>query len=346
MNEIKQKNSVTKLKQPILPFIILLSVLILGTLSYYILWEDTGGTFIDALYMTIITITTVGFMEVHPLDSIGRLLTIFISLLGIGSLFYILMVIMENLFIIQLQNIRGKKKMQKKIEMLENHIILVGFGRVGKLTAAELSNQQIDFVVIDEKFDELTNDKFNNKFLTVTGDAAEDNVLKKAGIERASGIIVTTANPATTVFVVLTAKVLNPNIFIVARADEDNDVQKLIRAGADRIVNPYQIGGQRLANLMIKPNVIDFFETSFGSKEFNLTIENMELPADSPLIAKTLSETEIRKNSGATILAIVRNDKPYINPDADFILQCNDQLVSFGSREQLKKLEMMVIGKK
>lgn len=231
--------------------------------------------------------------------------------------------------------------MKKTIEELEDHIILIGNGRVGKLAADILKSSGKDFVVIDEEFEENLSIRMKKGLLSVLGDATEDDVLLRAGIKRAKGMIVTTANSATNVFVVLSAKVLNPKIFIVARSDEENANEKIRRAGADRIVNPYAIGGQRLANLMINPNVVEFFETSFGTGSQNLTIENIRLPEKCSLFGQNLKEIDVRRKIGATILAIDHGSVPYVNPDADFVLKEGDQLVAFGTSEQIKNFEKL-----
>lgn len=335
-NQLKEQ-----LKKPIIPAIILMIIIIIGTLGYNIIWRETDSSLIDELYMTLITITTVGYSEIYPLDTTGRLFTMLIAVIGIGSLFYILSVFMENLVIMQLSNYRGRKRRMKKIKDLKNHIILVGLGRVGKLAASQLKRRNQKFVLIDfqEKEEEINN--FDSDLLYITGDATEDEILIKAGIERARGMIVATANPSTTVFVVLSSKVLNPELFIVARSDVETSIEKLKRAGADRVVNPYAIGGQRLANLMVNTNVVDFIETSFGSNDNNLSIENILIPKNCKWIGKTLRELDIRKKVGATILAIVRNESPELNPGANYVFKENDQLVAFGTAKQLKILENM-----
>lgn len=338
------RKSDESIKTPVIPLILLFLVIISGTIGYYLLWKDIpGADMFDAFYMTIITITTIGFAEIHPMNYIGRLLTIFIAIGGIGSLFFILTVFMENLFIMQLNNVRGKKKMLRKIDNLNRHIILIGFGRVGQLAAKVLLESNEEFVVIDDDFIEHDLLETKEKILKVKGDATSDEILIKAGIERAKGVIVTTANPATTVFVVLSAKVFNPKIFIVARADDYSDIEKLKRAGADRVVNPYSIGGQHLANLMIQPNVIDFFELSFGAKEDKFTVENITLPENSIWLNKSLKELHIRQSARATILAVIRDDNPIPNPDGNFILENNDVLIVFGTRSHLKNLENLTL---
>lgn len=332
-----------RLKTPVIPFFILVIVLLTGTIGYYLIWKDIPGTdLFDSFYMTIITITTIGFAEIHPLNQTGRILTIFIAIAGIGSLFFILTIFMENLFILQLNNVRGKKKMNKIIDNLNGHIVLVGYGRVGQLAAKELLDNNEVFVAIDDDFIEHDIIEAKDKILKVKGDATSDETLIKAGIERARGVIVTTANPATTVFVVLSARVFNPDIFIVARADDHSDIEKMHRAGADRVVNPYSIGGQRLANLMIQPNIIEFFETNLNSGD-KLKVESISLPKDCIWFNKSLKEINLRQYSGVTILAVLRDGDPTVNPDGSFILKENDNLIMFGTQTQLKNFEKLAM---
>lgn len=333
------KISKPELKKPILPFIILIIIIIIGTIGYDIIWKEYNSSLIDDLYMTFITITTIGYEEVYKLDTAGRLFTILIGIFGVGSLFYILSVLMENLVILQLSNYRGNKKMQKKIDNLKNHIIVVGLGRVGVLACNQLVKKNQKFVVVDDKVDELNFPFDNDQGYFLKGDATEDDTLISAGINNAKGMIVATANAATTVFVVLSAKVLKPNIFIVARSDDESSIEKLMRAGANRVVNPYSIGGQRLANLMVDTHIVDFFDTSFSAGNKSFGIERVEISPKSELDGKTLLESDLRKKSGATILAIIRDGDTIQNPDAQFKLQARDQLLSFGNLDNLHKLE-------
>lgn len=345
MKKIKKKYSryyldyKPTLKKPTIPIIMTLAVFIIGTIGYDIIWQGTGATIVDCIYMTMITITTLGFSEIYPMDSAGRIFTMFIAIFGIASLFYVFGVIMENIFIIQLSNYRSMKKMVKKIDSLNNHIIVVGYGRVGQLAVSELKKAKVDFVVIDDDFKEFDVIQSKDDILKVFGDATEDETLIKAGITKAQGMIVATGNPATNVFVVLSAKVLNPSIFIVARVEDEISAPKLIKAGADRTVNPYYIGGQRLANLIINPNIVDFFETNFHIGANSLTIESIKLEEGSPYNNKSIKELEIRRKTGATIIAIVRGDTSFTVPDADFILKSGDEVLFMGTREQIQNIQ-------
>jgi voltage-gated potassium channel len=335
----KYKELKPETKKPVIPVMILLVVMVIGTIGYSIIWQEHGGNLIDALYMTVITLTTLGYAEIYPLDNVGRIFTMFIAVTGIGSLFYVLSVIMENLFVVQLHNYRGKKKKMKEIEKLHNHIIIIGYGRVGQLAASMLLNSGERFVVIDDDFVEEDIVNLKQNLLKVTGNATEDSTLIKAGIIRARGLIVATGNSATTVFVALSAKVLNPNVFIVARADEDSDVEKLKRAGADRVVNPYSIGGQRMANLMINSNVVDFIETSFGIAEGGLKIENLKPSDNCNWYNRTLKELDLRQKFGVSVLAVIRDNKPVTNPGGNFKLKFGDQFIMMGSEEELNSIE-------
>ncbi len=332
-----------ELKRPILPILILLAVIVGGTFGYGVLWQDTNSNWLDHFYMTFITITTIGYEEVYPLDSIGRIFTIAIGVLGIGSLFYVLSIFMENLFIIQLHNIRGKKKMEKKIAKLSDHIILIGYGRVGSLAAKVLNKHNETLVIVEENLggseDEI--EKEGNFF--IVGDATEDETLIKAGIERARGIIVTTANSATTVFVVLSAKVLKPDLHIVARADEESSVTKLEKAGANQIVNPYSIGGMRLAQQMVNPNVVEFMESSLASGDIDISVDSVMLPANSKWNGKTLIELDIRKKCGASVLAIIRNGQSFMNPNGQFKILAGDRVLVMGTKEQTAKFEKIAL---
>jgi voltage-gated potassium channel len=333
-----------KLKMPLIPSVLLVLVVIFGTLGYMWIWRDIkSASFIDALYMTIITITTLGYAEIFQLGHIGRIFTMFIAIIGIGSMFYILGTLMENLFILQLDNYRGKRKMQKKIDELYDHIIVIGLGRVGKRAVNELKEKQEHFVVIDNKITDEKSSETSNQFNCIKGDATDDGTLVSAGITRARALMVTTANSATTVFVVLSAKVLNPDIFIVARCDNDNDIEKLIRAGANRVINPYAIGGQRLANILVNPNVVDFFETSLGSKEQSINIENIQLPGNSIWHGKTIIDMNLRHKTGATIIALMRDNKAITELDSNMKLLEDDILLTLGTKSQLVKAYSIIL---
>lgn len=325
-----------RIKKPYIPLFLLITIIVGGTIGYDIIWAETDSNIIDALYMTIITITTVGYSEVFPLDTTGRIFTMIIGILGIGSLFYLLSIFMENLFIYQLSNIRGIKKVQKKLNNLSNHIILVGFGRVGELATEELLERNLEFVIIDKEIPEEL--KTLKNVISIEGDATDDSVLSLANIEEAKSLIVATADASTNLFIVLSARELNKNIFIISRSDNSLLEKKLIKAGANRTINPFSAGGQKMANIAIDPQIMDFIDSNLGTKDGDyLKIEQFELSDNNDWHGKTLKELDIRQKSGVTIIGIIRDNYTNLNPFGDFELRSKDQIVAIGTKDQLMK---------
>jgi voltage-gated potassium channel len=325
----------------LLPLSLVVLVVAVGTLGYHWLWRDTGGTWMDALFMTVTTITTIGYGEVRPLTTAGRLFTIFLAFTGIGSLFYTLGVVMEYLVSVRLADPMGRRRMERRIGQLEGHVIVAGMGRVGRQAAVELHEAATPFVVVDPR-EESVHHATERGYLTLLGDATEDEVLKRAGIERARGLIATTGSDATNTYIVLSARVLKPDLYIVARAADEAGVTKLGRAGANRAVSPYAIGGHRLAHLMLSPAVVDFFETALGRGSDALNIEDLAMPADSPSVGQTLDRLDIRRTTGATVLAILRDGSPLASPPGDLALAAGDHLLALGTGDQLRRLEKLI----
>ena len=327
----------------LLPLTLVLAVVAVGTLGYRWLWRDVDGTWMDALFMTVTTITTIGYGEIKPLTTAGRLFTIALAFTGIGSLFYTFGVIMEYLVSVRLADPMGRRRMERRIGELRGHVIVAGMGRVGRQAALELHEAAAAFVVVDPS-EPAVRHAAERGYLALLGDATEDEVLQRAGIARARGLIVTTANDATNMYVVLSARVLSPDLYIVARAADEPGVTKLTRAGANRVVSPYAIGGHRLAHLMLSPAVVDFFETALRRGDDTLNIEDLALSADSPGLGKTLDGLDIRRATGATVLAILRDGNPLVSPPGDLALAAGDHLLALGTGEQLRRLERLIAG--
>jgi voltage-gated potassium channel len=325
----------------LLPLSLVLAVIVIGTLGYYWLWRDAGGTWMDALFMTVTTITTIGYGEIKPLTTAGRLFTIFLAFTGIGSLFFTLGVVMEYLVSVRLADPMGRRRMERRVRELSGHVIVTGMGRVGRQAAVELHAAGAAFVVVDPA-EQAIGYATERGYLAMMGDATEDDVLKRAGIETARGLIVTTANDATNMYVVLSARVLKPDLYIVARAADEAGVTKLTRAGANRAVSPYATGGHRLAHLMLSPAVADFFETALRRGNDALNIEDLAMPADSPNVGQTLDTLNIRRTTGATVLAVLRDGNPLVNPPGDLALAAGDHLLALGTGDQLRRLEKLI----
>lgn len=231
--------------------------------------------------------------------------------------------------------------MRGQIDSLSNHVIIAGLGRVGRQAALELAESQVPFAVVDPN-PESMNYVRHHGFLLISGDATQDAVLETAGIGRAAGLIVTTGDDANNLYIVLSARVLRPDLFIVSRAVDDASVPKLIRAGANRAISPYAIGGRRLAHLILSPTVVDFFDTVIKRGEESLNLEGIKVGSGSRVVGRSLSELELRETSGASILVLLRESRVLPNPDPDLRLSVGDQLLALGTVEQLDRLEGIV----
>lgn len=322
----------------ILPAGLVFLVTVIGTLGYFWLGREQGATLLDALFMTVITITTVGYGEVIRLREAGQIFTMFIAVTGIGSLFYSLTVIMDYLVMSRMADPLGERRMQREIQKLKDHIVIAGLGRVGRQAATELRDARVHFVIVDPR-PEAHAFAVQHKYLSVQGDASDDGILEQAGIRHAKGLIVTSGDDANNLYIVLSARVLKPDLFIVSRAVDDSSVPKLIRAGADRAISPYAIGGRRLAHLILSPTVVDFFDTVIRKGEESLNIEGIKVHDGTYVIGRSLAELKVRETTGANVLVVLRGSRVLANPDPELALHPGDELLALGTTEQLDRLE-------
>lgn len=318
--------------------LILLGVMITGTTGYMLI---EGWSFIDALYMTVITIGTVGFQEVHKLSTAGRVFTVFLIMGGVAGAGYTLGRIVEFMIEGYFTDMWGGRTMKKRIDQLNNHYIVCGFGRVGEQVAREFKRQNAPFVVLD-------NNPLVQKYLDqedvlyIAGDASDEKVLMQAGIERAKGLISVVDNDADNVYVTLTARALRPDLFIIARSNMESAAYKLKRAGANRVISPYSLGGRRIASMVLKPIVSDFLDTVMHGEDMELQLSEIKVGPSSPLCNKTVKEADIRQNSGAMVLSIYRQNGVFDSDlHADTRIGEGDKLIVIGTREQLDKLEAL-----
>ncbi len=326
-----------------LPLFILGVIFLIGTGGYWWLWRNEGATLLDALYMVFITTTTIGYTEVLPVKTpVERVFTMAVGTSGIATLFYVLGVFMD--YVVEMSATRRRLvRMERAIERMRDHVIVVGYGRVGRQAAEQLKDSRVGFVVVERDPDRVAR-AMHDGALVLEGDATDDEVLKRSGVERAHGLIVTTGVDATNLFVVLSARSLNPKLFIVARTEDDSVRTKMLRAGADRVIDPYAVGGRRLANLVVRPAVVDFLETTLRRGGAPLSIEDLRVEAGSVMDGKSLAELEIRKQHQATVLAVIRDEVPVLNPAADFVLRAGDQIIVLGVQEALATLEGLARG--
>ncbi|NPA89877.1 MAG: potassium channel protein [Chloroflexi bacterium] len=311
-------------------------LLFLVTVGGYMVLEQYP--FIDALYMAVITFSTVGYGEVHPLSPTGRLFTALIILVGVGTGAYLFGTIAEYIVAGELEGTLKQRRIMRKIETYRDHYILCGYGRIGKQVAEEMRVLGLPFVVVDID-PKIAEHCQRYEVPYIIGDATEDEVLQQAGVKRARGLVAALDTDADNLFAVISARNLNPDMMIVARAIHENVERKFLQAGADRVVSPYTMAAHRIVSLLVRPNVIHFLDTALRSQNLELWLEEVEIMPDSPLVGKTLEEAAIRARTGANILAIIRpSEHRLIDWSPNLRLQAGDILIVLGKREQLEAL--------
>jgi voltage-gated potassium channel len=312
----------------------LLLLVFIGTAGYMLIEE---WSFSDSIYMTIISISTVGYREVNVLSSAGRAFTIFLLVAGVGLAFYILTNVVQNLIEQGVQGIFRRQRMENRISKLKDHFIICGYGRVGKEVAAVFSENKVPFVVIDPS-DAAFADATEAGYLFLHGDASSDEVLKKTEIGRSRGLIAATGNDAENIFITLSAKALHPGLFVVARTYSEEAVAKLERVGADRVVAPLRQGGRRMAMLALRPLAVDFVDAVLGRAPSPLELEHIKVVGSSPLALKKVGEGE--KLTGIAILALRKKNGDVLpKPGAETLIEPGDELFVIGIRKQLEKVE-------
>ena len=298
----------------------------------------------DALYMTVITLSTVGFKEVHELSAEGKLFTVILIICGTSTIAYTLSRLLQFTLEGQLRKILGRRKLESRISKLGDHYIICGFGRIGHLICREFKSRPIPFVVV-EKNPNLVERINREGYLFVEGDATDDLTLQSAGIDRAKGLITAVTSDTDNVYITLTARGLNPKLFILARAGEEGSEKKLMRAGASKVISPYTIGASRMAQAILRPSVVDFIEIATASENLELQIEEIAIAADSELAGKTLIDSAIRQTMGIIIVGIKRVDgKMLFNPPPTSIIEPNSVLITLGERPAINQLEKIAGG--
>ena len=308
-----------------------------GTFGYEMIEEEY--TLFDSLYMTIITLSTIGYGEVKELSDAGKVFTIFLILGGVFTFFYAFSEIIRIIVSDEVQEILGKQRMERSLAKLNHHLIVCGLGRMGRLVCQQFSRENASFVIIDSDADVLADFEMPHG-IPLMGDATSDEVLKLAGIERARALITVMPTDADNLYTTMSGRLLNKELFIVARVEDPQSDEKLKRAGANRVVSPYQIGGQRLAQAVLQPTVVDFIELASHREHVELQMEETRVSTRSPLVGTTLKNSHIRDELKVIVITIKKNTgKMLFNPDADTLIEAGDILISIGPREQLDRLE-------
>ncbi len=314
---------------------ILILILVVGTIGYHFI---EGWSFFDSLFMTVTTITTVGYREIHPLSTAGTIFTMVLILGGVGTALYILSTLVWHILEGELGIRMGRQRMEAKIKRLRNHIILCGYGRVGEAIAKTLLQQEAKLVVIDRN-ESCANRAKQAGHLTIFDDATRDDVLRQAKIETARGLITAFGDDADNVYTTLAAHELNPTLPIIARASNEDAKKKLQQAGAHRVMAPEIIGGERMAMLALRPAAVESIETVLFGRNQQLLVEEIEIGENSQLIGATIEEIEDRF-PGVVILALKRGDGSLsTRPKAGATVPPRGSLVAFGTSEQLHSIE-------
>lgn len=317
---------------------LLVLVVAIGTAGFHYI---EGWPWFDGFYMVVTTLTTIGYQEVHPLSHAGRVFNVFIILSGVSLVLVGIGLLSQALLEFELQSFFGRRRMEREIGRLEGHYIICGMGRVGRSVARELRRKPVPFVIVENA--EVKRQRFaHENWLVIAGDATLEATLRQAQIGRARGLIAATTTDATNLYIVLTARGLNPGLKIIARASEDGAEKHLLTAGADSVVSPYSFAGQRIAQSLLRPHVVTFLDTATTHLGMDLEIGEIHITTGSKFAGKTLETSRIRQERGIIVLAIKRRDSMRFNPAPDERIEPDDCLIAMGEPAQLRQLEQSV----
>jgi len=323
------------LRGPWLAITLLLTVLTIGTLGYVII---EGWSVWDAFYMTVTTIATVGFKEVHPLSDVGEAFTVILIFGGVGTAFYTATLVATVMVEGGLQGHFARRRFTRMLDNIQQHFIICGFGRIGSMIAHDLARQGVPFVVVERDAERIMT-VLERGWLGLAADASREEVLRKAGIDRARGLIAAVGTDAENVYTVLTARVMRPDLFIIARVEADDAEAKLRRAGADRVISPYQIGATHITQTALRPAVVDFVELATTAGHLELSMEQVRVNV-STYVGKNLMEAGLRQKFGVIIVAIKRTAGAMeFNPAPETVIQQGDEMIVLGRPESLKALQ-------
>jgi voltage-gated potassium channel len=324
--------------------VVFVSVTVLGACGYYIIERPQHWSMLDAIYMSVITVSTVGFTEVHEPGPAGRAFTIFLILIGVGSFAYLATSVANYIITGEIEGYWSYRRMEKTIARLTDHYIVCAYGRMGSQVADEFKREGRPVVVVDPRAEALSQAR-DAGFLVVEGDAGNDEILRQAGVERARALVSCLDNDAGNLLVVLSARALNERLFLVARTNQHATASKLAAAGANRVLWPYGLSGRRMAQMALRPNVVEFLEIVMHDQELELLLEEVPIAIGSPLAEQTIGSTDVRGKTGAMLVAIRRRTgKMRVAPAHDTVLSAGDVAVALGTRDQLERLRSLATG--
>lgn len=301
----------------------------------------------DALYMAVITIGAVGYFEVHPLSPPARVFNMFLILFGASIMVYSMSAITQTVLENEFSELFGRRRTKKMIDSLKDHFLVCGYGRVGRAAALELQRTSVPFIVMDRSRDRVDR-AMRAGMLAVLADSTSDEMLKEAGVLRARGLIAALATDADNLFLILSAKALNPKLKVASRVAEEASEIKMRRAGADAVFMPYSMTGYRLAQSILRPHVFEFLDVTGTASNIGLNVgmEQVEIESSSPFVGKSLKDVQLRRDLGVIVLAIRRaSGEMHFNPPADAVIHAGETLIVMGGFDAVRKLEQVVAGK-
>jgi voltage-gated potassium channel len=317
------------------------TLILLGAVVYHLI---EGLPFLDALYLTVMTLSTVGYGDLVPRTDSGKLFTIVLVVGGVFTLFYVATDLIRSIISGELQGHLGRHFMERNLAHLRDHLIVCGYGRMGRLVCREFFSAGLSVVVIDTNADTLKEFNVPGGF-PLEGDATSDEVLRRAGIDRARAFVTVMASDADNLYATMSARLLNEKLFIVARVEDVASGPKMMRAGANRVVSPYQIGGFRVAQAVLRPTVVDFIELATQAQHIDLQLEETQVSEISPLAGATLKDSRIRSEHKIIVVAIKKESGQMLfNPTPDQSIEAGDILVGLGDREHLDLLDRLAQG--
>jgi voltage-gated potassium channel len=323
------------LRQLIFVTLALAVLTVLGTVGFHFI---EGWSYFDGFYMVLTTFTTIGYGEVHPLSQTGRWFNVFLIITGVSLLFLLIGTLTQGLLEFELHSFFGRRRMEREINRLKDHYIICGAGRVGRSVARELARKPAPFVIVDQSESKVA--KFAAEgWLTIAGDATQEATLRTACIERAAGLVAATTTDADNIYIVLTARGLNPQLKIIARASEEDAEKHLLTAGANGVVSPYHFAGHRIAQTFLRPHVLDFIDSATAQLGMDLEIAQIVIASHSRFAGQSLAVSRMRHDLGVIVLAIKRGSEMHTTPSRDDVMQAGDCLIVMGEPAALRKVE-------
>ena len=316
-------------------FTCLAVLMVIGTVGFHVI---EGWNWFDAFYEVLITVTTIGSSHGPPLSEVGRGFSVFVIVVGVGLVFLAIGALASALLEFELRKFFGRRRMEREIGRLSNHFIICGAGRVGRSVARELASKPAPFVVVDNN--PVKMQKLDERWLAIDGDATQETTLRTARVEHASGLVAAATTDAINLYIVLTARSVNPKLKIIARASEEDAEKHLRKAGADIVISPYNFAGHRIAQSFLRPNVIDFLDLATASdRQLDLELAEVRVAAGSPFAGKTLAGSQIRQTMNVIVLAIKKAEGMHFNPEPDDKIEAGDYLIAMGEPSGLRRLE-------